>query len=81
MTRARLSPPTRRWRWSRMLPGWEIDLRNASAGLGGSWTCALREGTARDDDQIIGIGKAQTLSLAMVAALLRVAARRARGFY
>ncbi len=59
-----------------VLPGWEIDLRNASAGLGGRWTCALREGTARDDDQIIGIGKAQTLALATLAALLRVVSRR-----
>ena len=61
---------------ARILPGWEIDLRNASAGLGGRWTCALREGTARDDDQIIGIGKSQTLAMATLAALLHVAARR-----
>ncbi len=64
-----------------VLPGWEIDLRNASAGLGGNWNCAMREGTARDDDQLIGIGKAQTIPLAVVCALLQVAARRARGFY
>jgi hypothetical protein len=63
---------------ARMLPGWEIDLRNHSAGLGGRWTCAMREGTTRDDDQMIGIGKSQSLALATVAALLRVSARRER---
>jgi hypothetical protein len=61
---------------ARVLPGWEINLRNASAGLGGRWSCALREGTARDDDQLIGIGKGQTPALAALAALLHVVARR-----
>ncbi len=65
----------------RVLPGWEMDMRNASVGQGGKWNCAMREGTARDDDQLIGIGKAQTISMAVVGALLQVAARRARGFY
>jgi hypothetical protein len=63
---------------ARVLPGWEIDMRNSSAGLGGRWTCALREGTARDDDEIIGIGKGKTLALATLAALLHVAARRGK---
>jgi hypothetical protein len=62
------------------LPGWEADFRNPSVGEGGKWTCALREGTVRDDDQLIGIGKSASLPLAVVAALIQVAARRARGF-
>jgi hypothetical protein len=62
------------------LPGWEADLRNPSVGEGGKWTCTLREHTASDDDQLIGIGKSSSLPLAIGAALIQVAARRARGF-
>jgi hypothetical protein len=63
---------------ARVLTGWEIDLRNTAAGSG-KWTCALREGTVRDDDHLIGIGKSDSLPLAVVSALLLVVARRARG--
>jgi hypothetical protein len=63
---------------ARALPGWEIDLRNTAAGSG-KWSCAVREGTARDDDHLIGIGKSDSLPLAVVSALLLVMARRARG--
>jgi hypothetical protein len=65
---------------ARALPGWEADLRSPSIGEGGMWTCALREGTMRDDDQLIGIGRSASLPLAISAALIQVAARRARGF-
>lgn len=62
------------------LPGWEADIRNPAVGEGGKWICALREGTTRDDDHLIGIGKSASLPLAIVAAIIQVAARRARGF-
>lgn len=65
---------------ARTLPGWEIDLQNTSAGTG-KWTCAVREGTVRDDDHLIGIGKSGSLALAILSALLLVMARRTRGVF
>jgi hypothetical protein len=59
----------------RALPGWRIQLERA-----GRWRCTLRESAARDDDELIGIASGPSPALAMLAALLAVAARRARGY-
>ena len=56
---------------ARALPGWHVALEGAP------WTCTLRESGARDDDELIGIGRATTPALAVVAAFLLVMARRA----
>jgi hypothetical protein len=58
------------------LPGWRI----AVEGRTGHWRATLRESGARDDDEVIGLGRAPTIPLALLAALLRVGQRRARGY-
>lgn len=63
-----------------ILPGWEVRMQGNAVFQGGSWTCSLRQGSGRDDDEVIGIGKAQSPAQAIVAALLMVAARRKRGY-
>ncbi len=63
-----------------VLPGWEIRMQGNAVSGGGNWTCSLRQGSGRDDDEVIGIGKAQSPAKSVVAALLMVAARRKRGY-
>jgi hypothetical protein len=63
-----------------MIPGWEISLRGFAREPDGHWICTLRESTASDDDEVIGIGTAPALPLAMLLALLRIAALRLRGY-
>jgi hypothetical protein len=63
-----------------MLPNWTVSLKGKAHLPDGHWTCTLRESTSRDDDELLGVGKGRTLPLAMTAALLRVAARRAKGY-
>lgn len=65
---------------SRLLPGWEIRLQGLAVEDEGRWVCSLRQGTARDDDEVIGIGKARSAGQAVLSALLMVAARRKRGY-
>jgi hypothetical protein len=64
----------------RKLPGWKIELEGSAATLDGHWRCLLRKSDVRDDDMLIGVGKGRSPELALVAALLRVAARRAQGY-
>jgi hypothetical protein len=61
---------------SAMFPGWTIALRGKAALPDGSWTCSLRESGVRDDDDVIGIGKAKAPTLALAAAALLAQARR-----
>jgi hypothetical protein len=63
-----------------VLPGWTVSLKGKAHLPDGHWTCTLRESSARDDDELLGVGKGRTLPLAMTAALLRVASRRAKGY-
>ncbi len=64
----------------RLLTGWEIRLQGLAVEDEGRWVCSLRQGTARDDDEVIGIGKARSAGHAVLAALLIVAARHKRGY-
>lgn len=57
------------------LPGWYFSI-HGRARAHGPWTCTLRRSDVDDDDEILGTGEACRLSLAMVAAILRVAAYR-----
>jgi len=61
------------------LPGWGVAL-DGTAAAGGAWTCTLRDTGLRDDDEVIGIGRAATPPLAMVLALLRVLIIRSKGY-
>jgi hypothetical protein len=61
---------------SAVFPGWTIALRGKAALPDGSWTCSLRESGVRDDDDVIGIGKARSPTLALAAAALLAHARR-----
>jgi hypothetical protein len=58
------------------LPSWSLHLSGASATVQGRWTCAIRETGVRDDDELIGVGKAASPAQAVAAALLRVIALR-----
>lgn len=58
------------------LPGWHFSIHGRARSTSGSWSCSLRRSDVRDDDELIGVGEAQTLSLATLAAVLRVAARQ-----
>jgi hypothetical protein len=58
------------------LPGWHLSIHGRARTSAGSWRCTLRRSDVRDDDEAIGVGEAHSLSLAMLAALLRVATRQ-----
>ena len=53
-------------------PSWSVHITGHSATVTGRWTCTIRETGVRDDDELIGVGKAGTLSNAVAAALLKV---------
>ncbi len=57
------------------LPGWHFSV-HGRARPSGAWRCSLRRSDVRDDDEMLGVGEAQTLALATLAAVLRVAARQ-----
>ena len=59
------------------LPSWSVHISGSSATVAGRWTCTIRETGVRDDDELIGVGKAATLAGAVAAALLKVIAMRA----
>lgn len=54
------------------LPSWSVHVTGHSASVAGRWTCTVRETGVRDDDELIGVGKAETLPHAILAALLKV---------
>jgi hypothetical protein len=57
------------------LPGWHYSM-HGRARAAGAWTCSLRRSDVLDDDEILGIGEADSLPQALLAAVLRIAARR-----
>jgi hypothetical protein len=58
------------------LPGWHFSIHGRARTDTGAWRCSLRRSEVRDDDEAIGVGEANALNLAILAALLRVAARQ-----
>lgn len=58
------------------LPSWSVHITGHSATVEGRWTCTIRETGVRDDDELIGVGKAGNLAQAATAALLKVIALR-----
>ena len=61
------------------VPEWSITLQGYAHEPDSQWTCTIREGTVSDDDDLIGIGKGPTPSLALLSALLRIGVIRASG--
>lgn len=58
-----------------LLPGWHFSIHGRARTDAGAWRCTLRRSDVRDDDETIGVGEANSLNLAILAAMLRVAAR------
>jgi len=56
-----------------VLPNWSISLTGLANETNGRWVCTLRETGGLDNDAMIGIGKAPTISLAIIAAMLKIA--------
>ncbi len=54
------------------LPSWSVHITGHSATAVGRWTCTIRETGVRDDDELIGVGKADTLPNAVTVALLKI---------
>ncbi len=59
-----------------VLPNWSISLTGLANETDGRWTCTLRETGVLDNDEIIGVGKAPSISLAIIAATLKIAILR-----
>ncbi|MGB8818867.1 MAG: hypothetical protein WCC66_13195 [Rhizobiaceae bacterium] len=59
------------------LPNWTISLKGKAREADGEWTCTLRRSSSRDDDAVIGFGSGPTLSLAVLAAVLKASQLRA----
>lgn len=64
----------------RTLPGWAITLEGSAHSPEGGWSCMLRRSGLRDDEEVIGVGRAATAPVAVVVALLRVMINRAKGY-
>jgi hypothetical protein len=60
--------------------GWRIELQGQALAPAGGWQCTIRETGTRDDDEVIGLGRAATVPLALIAAMLLAQARRAQGY-
>jgi ribonucleotide monophosphatase NagD (HAD superfamily) len=58
------------------LPGWHFSIHGRARTDKDAWRCTLRRSDVRDDDEMIGVGEAHSLNRAILAALLRVAARQ-----
>ena len=58
------------------LPGWHFSIHGRARTTSGAWRCTLRRSDVRDDDEAIAVGEARSLNLAVLAAVLRAAARQ-----
>ncbi len=65
---------------ARTLPNWSVALSGTAHESDGHWTCTLRPSGARDDEEVIGIGRAPTAPLALIVALLHVVIIQAKGY-
>jgi hypothetical protein len=65
---------------ARTLPNWSVALSGTAHEPDGRWACTLRPSGARDDEEVIGIGRAPTPPLALLVALLRVEIIQAKGY-
>jgi len=63
----------------RCLPNWTIQLTGKANEPDGHWRCSLRKSRGLDEDEVIGVGSAPTVTLALLTALLRVAEMKSPG--
>lgn len=54
------------------LPGWSIQLTGKAMEPDGHWRCSLRETRGSDEIEIVGLGTAPVVALALLEALLDV---------
>ncbi|MGB6229855.1 MAG: hypothetical protein WBF53_06985 [Litorimonas sp.] len=55
-------------------PNWSVNIHGRANETDGHWRCTLRRSDSRDNDSVIGSGRAPVLSQAILAAVLRLAA-------
>ena len=61
--------------------GWAVSWDgHASPRRNTKWRCTLKETRGPDDDQIVGIGNAHSMRLALLAAVTHIQAMRAAGY-
>lgn len=62
-------------------PGWALSFDgHASPRDNTKWRCTLRETRGPDDDQIVGIGNANSMRLALLAAVAHIKIMHAAGY-
>jgi len=54
-------------------PNWSIHIHGQTNCRDGHWRCSLRKNDTRDDDAVIGTGRAPVLAQAILAAVVRLA--------
>ena len=64
-----------------LFPGWAVSFDgHASAQANVKWRCQLSESRGPDDDQIVGIGNASSMRLALMAAVAHIRQMRLVGY-
>ena len=64
-----------------LFPGWAVSFDgHASAQKNVKWRCQLSESRGPDDDQIVGIGNANSMRLALLAAVAHIRQMRLAGY-
>ena len=62
-------------------PGWAVSFHgHASAHASVIWRCTLKETRGQDDDQIVGIGNAKSMLMALLGAVTHIQIMRAAGY-
>jgi hypothetical protein len=62
-------------------PGWALSFDgHASTQKNTIWRCTLKETRGQDDDQIVGIGNARSMRLALMAAVAHIQMMRKAGY-
>jgi len=57
-------------------PNWTIKLQGRTNDKNGHWVCSLRRSDARDNDDVIGIGRAPILAHAILLAMLKLSVQK-----
>lgn len=62
-------------------PGWAVSFDgHASSHASVIWRCTLKETRGQDDDQIVGIGNAKSMLMALLDAIAHIQIMRAAGY-
>jgi hypothetical protein len=66
---------------AKAFPGWALSFDgHASTQKNTIWRCTLKETRGQDDDQIVGIGNARSMRLALMAAVAHIQMMRKAGY-